>query len=245
MKAIARNWKAVLAFLLMLAALLVYFMGYKPKKTAYEQERNQLNMQITALQTTIAENERYKDVKDLLPAELEKIDASRDGLYEVFPQEIREEDQILYLLYLEQVFGGEFAELGFTQNLYENRYLLEWNPSRTQGLLREYEDQSRITFEFGQVQPIQVLSDGAVLQALDINLTYDASYDGFKKMVHYLATDSRVTSIRFATFNYNVLDETLSGQLALRLYLLDATDREYAKPDITNPGTGKPNMFDD
>lgn len=225
MKAIARNWKAVLAFLLMLAALLVYFMGYKPKKTAYEQERNQLNMQITALQTTIAENERYKDVKDLLPAELEKIDASRDGLYEVFPQEIREEDQILYLLYLEQVFGGEFAELGFTQNLYE-----------TQG---------QSTFEFGQVQPIQILSDGAVLQALDINLTYNASYDGFKKMVHYLATDSRVTSIRFATFNYNVLDETLSGQLALRLYLLDATDREYAKPDITNPGTGKPNMFDD
>lgn len=225
MKAIARNWKAVLAFLLMLAALLVYFMGYKPKKTAYEQERNQLNMQITALQTTIAENERYKDVKDLLPAELEKIDASRDGLYEVFPQEIREEDQILYLLYLEQVFGGEFAELGFTQNLYE-----------TQG---------QNTFEFGQVQPIQILSDGAVLQALDINLTYNASYDGFKKMVHYLATDSRVTSIRFATFNYNVLDETLSGQLALRLYLLDATDREYAKPDITNPGTGKPNMFDD
>ena len=225
MKAIARNWKAVLAFLLMLAALLVYFMGYKPKKTAYEQERNQLNMQITALQTTIAENERYKDVKDLLPAELEKIDASRDGLYEVFPQEIREEDQILYLLYLEQVFGGEFAELGFTQNLYE-----------TQG---------QNTFEFGQVQPIQILGDGAVLQALDINLTYNASYDGFKKMVHYLATDSRVTSIRFATFNYNVLDETLSGQLALRLYLLDATDREYAKPDITNPGTGKPNMFDD
>ena len=225
MKAIARNWKAVLAFLLMLAALLVYFMGYKPKKTAYEQERNQLNMQITALQTTIAENERYKDVKDLLPAELEKIDASRDGLYEVFPQEIREEDQILYLLYLEQVFGGEFAELGFTQNLYE-----------TQG---------QNTFEFGQVQPIQILSDGAVLQALDINLTYNASYDGFKKMVHYLATDSRVTSIRFATFNYNVLDETLSGQLALRLYLLDATDRDYTKPEIANPGTGKTNMFND
>ena len=225
MKALARNWKAVLALLLVLVAAAVYFMGYKPKKEAYEQEKSQLNMQITALQNTIQENERYKDVKDLLPAELEKLDASRDGLYEVFPQEMKEEDQILYLLYLEQVFGSEFAELGFTQSLYETL--------------------GQNTFQFGEVQPIQILSDGAVLNALDITLTYNASYDGFKKMVNYLATDSRITSIRLATFNYDVVGETLSGQLALRLYLLDATDREYAKPDITNPGTGKPNMFDD
>lgn len=225
MKALARNWKAVLALLLVLAAAAVYFMGYKPKKEAYEQEKSQLNMQITALQNTIQENERYKDVKDLLPAELEKIDASRDGLYEVFPQEMKEEDQILYLLYLEQVFGSEFAELGFTQSLYETL--------------------GQNTFQFGEVQPIQILSDGAVLNALDITLTYNASYDGFKKMVNYLATDSRITSIRLATFNYDVVGETLSGQLALRLYLLDATDRDYTKPEIANPGTGKTNMFND
>lgn len=225
MKALARNWKAVLAFLLVLAALAVYFMGYKPKKEAYEQEKSQLNMQITALQNTIQENERYKDVKDLLPAELEKLDASRDGLYEVFPQEMKEEDQILYLLYLEEVFGGEFAELGFTQSLYETL--------------------GQNTFQFGEVQPIQMLSDGAALQALDITLTYNASYDGFKKMVNYLATDSRVTSIRFATFNYDPVGQTLGGQLALRLYLLDATDREYTRPEIANPGTGKTNMFND
>lgn len=225
MKALARNWKAVLALLLVLAAAAVYFMGYKPKKEAYEQEKSQLNMQITALQNTIKENERYKDVKDLLPAELEKIDASRDGLCEVFPQEMKEEDQILYLLYLEQVFGSEFAELGFTQSLYETL--------------------GQNTFQFGEVQPIQILSDGAVLNALDITLTYNASYDGFKKMVNYLATDSRITSIRLATFNYDVVGETLSGQLALRLYLLDATDREYTKPEIANPGTGKTNMFND
>lgn len=225
MKALARNWKAVLALLLVLAAAAVYFMGYKPKKEAYEQEKSQLNMQITALQNTIKENERYKDVKDLLPAELEKLDASRDGLYEVFPQEMKEEDQILYLLYLEQVFGSEFAELGFTQSLYETL--------------------GQNTFQFGEVQPIQILSDGAVLNALDITLTYNASYDGFKKMVNYLATDSRITSIRLATFNYDVVGETLSGQLALRLYLLDATDRDYTKPEIANPGTGKTNMFND
>ena len=225
MKTLARNWKAVLAFLLIVAAVLVYMMVYKPKQEAYIAERDQLNMQITALQNTIAENERYKDVQDQLPAELEKITASRDGLYEVFPQEIKEEDQIMYLLYLEQVFGGDLAELGFTQSLYQNY--------------------GQNTFQFGQVQPIQMLSDGAVLQGLDIVLTYNATYDGFKRMVDFLATDSRVVSILYATLNYDAVNEVLSGQIALRLYSLDATNREYEVPTIRNPGMGKNNMFAD
>lgn len=225
MKTLARNWKAVLAFLLILAAVLVYTQVYTPKKEAYIAERDQLNMQITALQNTIAENERYKGVQELLPAEYEKLTASRDGLYEVFPQEIREEDQIMYLLYLEQVFGGAFAELGFTQSLYEGY--------------------GQNTFQFGQIQPIQMLSDGSVLQCLDIVLTYNASYDGFKRMVNYLATDDRVVSILYATFNYDVVQEKLSGQIALRLYSLDVTNREYEVPSIRNPGMGKDNMFKD
>ena len=225
MKTLARNWKAVLAFLLIVAAVLVYMMVYKPKQEAYIAERDQLNMQITALQNTIAETERYKDVQDQLPAELEKITASRDGLYEVFPQEIKEEDQIMYLLYLEQVFGGDLAELGFTQSLYQNY--------------------GQNTFQFGQVQPIQMLSDGAVLQGLDIVLTYNATYDGFKRMVDFLATDSRVVSILYATLNYDAVNEVLSGQIALRLYSLDATNREYEVPTIRNPGMGKNNMFAD
>ena len=225
MKTLARNWKAVLAFLLVVAAVVVYMMVYKPKKEAYEAEKSQLNMQITALQNTIAENERYKGVQDQLPAETEKITASRDSLYAAFPQEIREEDQIMYLLYLEEVFGGDFAELGFTQSLYEGY--------------------GQNTFQFGQIQPAQMLSDGAVLQALDITLVYNASYDGFKRMVNYLSTDSRVASIRYATFNYDVVNSVLSGQLAIRLYSLDATNREYQQPAITNPGMGKNNMFAD
>ena len=90
-----------------------------------------------------------------------------------------------------------------------------------------------------------MLSDGSVLQCLDIVLTYNASYDGFKRMVNYLATDDRVVSILYATFNYDVVQEKLSGQIALRLYSLDVTNREYEVPSIRNPGMGKDNMFKD
>lgn len=224
MKTLARNWKAVLAFVLLIAALLVYTQVYVPKKEAYLSEKDMLQKQISVLQTTIVENEQYKSVQPLLPAEYEKMDATRAELYASFPNEIKEEDQLMYLLYLEKTFGSDLAKLGFTESLYL--------------------DGGMNVFQFGEIQPVVGLSDGAVLQAMDIVLSYSATYDGFKKMVDYLATDSRVASIRYATFEYDVLNSLLRGQLVIRLYVLDA-GREYDVPVITDPGMGKTNVFAD
>lgn len=225
MKALARNWKAVLALILLIAAAVAYFKVYTPKKEAYLAEKDQLNKQIAVLQTTIAENERYKDVQELLPPEYEKMEASRSKLYESFPDDIKEEDQLLYLLYLEKVFASDMAELGFSESMYLSG--------------------GQNVFQFGALQPVRGLTDGSVLQAMDITLSYNATYDGFKKMVNYLSTDSRIASIRYATFAYDVLTETLRGQLVIRLYSLDASNREYTVPVITNPGMGKDNVFKD
>lgn len=105
MKVIGRNWKAVLSVLLLLVAVLVYVLGYRPRSEAYVMERDQLNAQITALQTTIVENEKYKDVQDQLEPAEAAIEESRAALYENFPADMKEEDQILYLLYLEKRWG--------------------------------------------------------------------------------------------------------------------------------------------
>jgi len=245
-KALARNWKAVLAFLLAVAAVLVYTQVYTPKKEAFIAERDQLNMQIGVLQTTIAENERYKDVQEYLPAELEKITASRDSVYEAFPDAMKEEDQLMYLLYLQKIFHDGSAELGFTEELYTllgmgsgHGVYLPGSPSPSGHAHTEN------VFQFGQMQPVQVLSDGAVLQAMDIVLSYSATYNGFKNMVEYLSTDSRVASIHYVTLQYDVMTNKLCGELVIRLYSLDVTNREYEAPVITNPGMGKENVFAD
>lgn len=95
MKVIGRNWKAVLSVLLLLVAVLVYVLGYRPRSEAYVMERDQLNAQITALQTTIVENEKYKGVQDQLESAEAAIEESRAALYENFPADMKEEDQLL------------------------------------------------------------------------------------------------------------------------------------------------------
>lgn len=107
MKFLKKNWKAFVALLLLIAAAWVHFGIYRPAKTEHERKVNELNTMITALQTTIAENLRYVDVQPELESAGEALDASRLTLYEKFPAELKEEDQIMYILYLEELFGNE------------------------------------------------------------------------------------------------------------------------------------------
>ena len=162
MKVIGRNWKAVLSVLLLLAAVLVYVLGYRPRSEAYVMERDQLKTQITALQTTIVENEKYKDVQDQLEPAEAAIEESRAALYENFPADMKEEDQILYLLYLEKTLGTGSKELGYTQKLHDI-------------FLQRFGSGGDIEFSFGEITPMQDLSDGALLEGLNLTVYYHAS----------------------------------------------------------------------
>lgn len=230
MKVIGRNWKAVLSVLLLLVAVLVYVLGYRPRSEAYVMERDQLKTQITALQTTIVENEKYKDVQDQLEPAEAAIEESRAALYENFPADMKEEDQILYLLYLEKTLGTGSKELGYTQELHDI-------------FLQRFGSGGDIEFSFGEITPIQDLSDGALLEGLNLTVYYHASYRDFKNMIHALATDERITSIQYATFNYDSEKKLLDGQMTLTLYLMPSAQNTYEEPGVAPPATGKTDIF--
>ncbi len=207
MNRLKKNWKLVIAIFLMLTALMVFLLGYRPAKLRYETQKNELDTSIMTLQTTISENLRYAGIQDKLEAEMEKIQLSRQGVYEKFPKELKEEDQIMYILYLERLFGNE------------------------------------IDFSFGSVSNLRMFSDGAALNGLTLTVNYEASYDGFQKMIDYLAADTRLTSVQYATMNYDKETDTVEGSLTILRYILDSKDIEYYTPDVTKPGIGKDNIF--
>jgi hypothetical protein len=107
MKFIGKIWKVILALILLGAAVYLYFGTYQTEKTAYETKTQQMQIMIASLQKSIAENTRYADVQDKLEEANAAVDASRLELYEHFPVQMKEEDQIMYVLYLETLFGTE------------------------------------------------------------------------------------------------------------------------------------------
>lgn len=107
MKLLGKYWKVLLALILIGAAAWTYFNMYETEKAAYEAQTKQIKSMITALEARIQENMRYADVQDKLEDATAQVMASRLDLYEKFPVEMLQEDQIMYVLYLETIFGTE------------------------------------------------------------------------------------------------------------------------------------------
>lgn len=208
MNVLKKYWALLLAIVLMLAAVAFYFNGYKTEKAAYEAEANQLRTLITTLQSTIQENSRYVDVQEKLEPATEEVNASRLALYEHFPVEMKEEDQIMYVLYLETLFGTE------------------------------------ISFSFNTPTPITALRDGSTLMGLELTVNYETTYQGFQNMITYLSTDSRITSVKQASIEYDAKNDIAAGEITLVLYLIDSDLLEYLPPNVAEPNTGKENVFD-
>ena len=208
MKILANYWKLLIALILLAAAVFVFFTEYKTGKLTYEVLSAQLETMNTNLTNKIAENMKYKDIQDELEDAVAELNASRLDLYKKFPVELREEDQIMYVLYLETLFGTE------------------------------------IKFSFGEVAGLAALQDGSTLQGLLLSVNYETTYEGFKEMVDYLATDNRVTSVYNATIAYDAENDIAAGQLTLILYVMDTDALGYMAPDVAIPETGKENIFE-
>ena len=202
-----KYWKILLGILLLGVAALVYMNFYRPAKAEFEVQRDQLNVSVSALQSTVMENRRYTNVHEQIPDALTEMDEKRLALYNKFPVEMKEEDQIMYILYLEEVFGTE------------------------------------IEFAFSHPEDIVFLSDGSSVQTLTLTVNYECTYDEFQEMITYLATDDKITSVYDARLNYDADKDVASGTITIMRYLINSDLLEYQKPEVTEPDTGKENIF--
>ncbi len=202
-----RNWRLILGVILLLAAVFTFTKVYLGEKEEHEAQVNQLNMYISAMERNIAENMKYAGIQDQLDDAIAEVKASQLELYESFPVELKEEDQIMYVLYLETLFKTE------------------------------------INFTFSTPQAMGMLSEGT-LMGMMLKVNYETTYDGFKEMINYLATDDRIVSIYDATIEYDANRDKAIGDVTLLLYLIDSPLLDYASPDVKVPDTGKDSIFD-
>ena len=64
-------------------------------------------------------------------------------------------------------------------------------------------------------------------------------------MINYLATDEKVTSVNYATIEYDAENDIAVGTVTITRYLLNSALTEYTKPDVFTPETGKENIFEE
>lgn len=178
-----KYWKIFLGLLLIIVAILVYMNAYRPAKAEYEAQRDQLNASVSTLQATVAENRRYTNVHENIPDALTEMSEKRIELYNKFPVEMKEEDQIMYILYLEETFG---TEIQFAFSTPEDVvYLSDGSVVQTLTLTVNYE----CSYDEFQEMITYLATDDKITSVYDARLDYNAEEDiasGTITIVRYL-----------------------------------------------------------
>ena len=230
MKTLVKYWKIILALLLAIAAGFIFLMRYLPEKSAYEARKATLDSNIAALQVELTKAQQYPaDLEDDIQAATAELEESRLELYEHFPSQLKEEDQLIYLLGLETAFGeADTGELGYSQDLH-------------QIFLEKFDVD--ISYTFGTATPLMLLSDGAVLSGQTVTVYFSGPYESVKEMIRYLGTEEvQLTSIQFANMYWQ--DNEVTGTFTLLNYLMNSDLLEYEMPAVEKPETGKTNIFE-
>ncbi|MBR6654114.1 MAG: hypothetical protein IKL27_05180 [Oscillospiraceae bacterium] len=166
-----KYWKIFLGLLLIIVAVLVYMNSYRPAQAEYEAQREQLNSSVSALQIKAAENRRYTKVQEQIPDSITEITEKRAELYSKFPVEMKEEDQIMYILYLEETFGTEIQFSFSTPQ--DSVYLSDGSALQTLTLTVNYE----CSYDEFQEMITYLATDDKITSVYDARLNYDAEED--------------------------------------------------------------------
>lgn len=189
MKFLGKYWKLLIALILIGAALFLYMDKYKKEEAAHQQQIQQTQMQVDALKASIEKNLRYKDIQEELDVARAELDASRLELYKHFPVELKEEDQIMYVLYLETIFG---TEINFSFNQAQNMVAL-YDGGALQGLILQVNYET--TYQGFQDMIDYLASDDRITSVYDATISYDAEKDlatGVVTLILYLVDTDKL-----------------------------------------------------
>lgn len=189
MKKVLKYWKLFIALILIGAALFLYFNKYKVEQTAYETQAQQLQQLTDALKKSIEKNVRYRDIQEELDEALVELDNSRLSLYQHFPVELREEDQIMYVLYLETLFDTEIS-FSFSQ---AQPVMALYDGATLQGLILQVNYET--TYQGFQDMISKLSTDKRVTSIYDATISYDSKTDtatGVLNLILYLVDSDKL-----------------------------------------------------
>lgn len=189
MKKVLKYWKLFIALILIGAALFLYFNKYRVEQAAYETQAQQLQQLTDALKKSIEKNVRYRDIQEELDEALVELDNSRLSLYKHFPVELREEDQIMYVLYLETLFGTEIS-FSFSQ---AQPVMALYDGATLQGLILQVNYET--TYQGFQDMVNKLSTDKRVTSIYDATIAYDSKTDtasGILNLVLYLVDTDKL-----------------------------------------------------
>lgn len=198
-----------------------------------------LNVANETLQAEVDYLQNLADHKQQYIDDTNAMQASIDEIQSHFPAEYRPEDDIMYIIGVENEQGAEIPSIGMSQ------------ASMIEVAIPELEaPSSSAPASDGAEEGEEAANDTTDVVTTDINLyrttlavSMKSTYQGLKDIVNKLNTDEYRKSIDSVSVTFDVETGLLGSTMAFSAYSLTGTDAEYQSPTIPGIFYGTNDIF--
>lgn len=212
-----------------------YFFGVKKfneRTQKLENENSALRTEIQTLEPLSIKQKEYEENTQTMKSFGELVQ-------EVFPSEVRVEDQILYADELETEIGCYFSFVETPSTTYFDIPLGE-----RENVLAALTDITGAIAAHSVVNPEHILdASNLVLGASASGNTFTCTYDQFKELVTYITKDPDIKSIDSVTLSFDSATGILSGSMVINYYSMRGTGKSYTEPTTGVSGHGVDCIF--
>lgn len=253
MKLTKRDAVLIIALVGVIAAVCSYFLVYKP----YTEKTAMLEQEITELEKRVSELQKLKDNEALYIEETGKMSEEIEAIYQQFPVDIHAEDIVMFAVDLQNGSDLDIATIGMAEPemIYElGKAQAEAEAAAAaakeaeaaaaaatteEAAATETEEQPATTAPAAPVQP----ENPKNLYRKQTVLSYQASYDDFKRGLTQILSDPDKLTIEAVTASFDEGTGLLRATTTFNQYYLTGINKEYVPTTIPFIPQGRDNLF--
>ena len=232
--------KKEISILLIFFGILIIGLTYYFGVRSLKEKTNALIAENSVLEGDISVLQPIHDREAAYNNDIDKMLLEANAIINKFPAEVKEEDVILYDVYLEGKIGSYISYLGT-----EKGSLLDIPlPESEDATAGAADVTGSIAQRASMTNPERMLhADGMNVTLLESAQNVDCTYDQFKKIVTEVVNDPDVKSIDKVSLAFDSSTGNLSGSYTINYYSLSGTEKNYSKPSTGVTGYGVKSIF--
>ena len=221
MKVSKRDIYLIIGFLGVLAFLCAFLWVYQPTM----EKVNALKAESRSLEIEIADLQSKMDNKDTYVTKTQEMATEMDGILQLFPVELKEEDAIVLTL---------------TEELLSPMTVVTLTMDETEPV-----DFELYTQEAEEAEPVDTEETVQLgLYRNPVSMQFVSSYEALKRYVKTVALQTNRTRIVGVTASYDETTGLLTCVANLNMYFITGQeDKTYVQPDFSSVITGTDNPF--
>ncbi len=237
------------ALILIACSYFLVFQNYTAKAAAMEETNAADREEVQKLENMAAREAAVRQETDELNQRIEEIIAK-------YPANVTTEKAIAIVKDMEESTGIKITQASFlmdnlVMNLSEGAAADESvsadapseNMDNADTAAAESTDGTDITDTAAPAEGTALVKDDIAGYYAALTMSYEASYDDFKKMIAYIKTFEDRTTITAAASAYDSETGLLSGTVTVNMYYLTGTEKAYDAPQVDGVNKGVNNLF--